>query len=215
MGGNRSALLFAAAASLLVVVVAARGSSPVPSSINDLPLERGLPFISFRGSPAIGARASSAPDPGLVVKVVVVLVVVMAVLAIVLAVLGALRRRRLIGVGGVVEASEGVVDSVPRFRLKEAVEQARDVLARTGGQPGDAVIAAWVTLENATEHTRAPHQTATEFTVALLTEENADEDALRELRTLYQHARFGRTAIPADGPERARSALDRILVTIR
>jgi hypothetical protein len=215
VGGNRPALLFAAAASLLVVVVAARGASPVPSSINDLDLDRGLPSVTFSGSAVQGSRFSVAPDPELAAKIVLGLVIVLCVMAVVFTVLSALRRRRLVGVGAVADTVEGTVDSVPRFRLKEAVEHARDVLAREGGRPGDAVIEAWVTLENATAHKRAPHQTATEFTVALLEQEHADEAALRELRTLYQRARFGGAEVDAEAAARARAALDRILDTLR
>lgn len=214
MGGKRSALLFAAAA-LLLVVVAARGASPVPSSINDLSLERGLPPLSLSGGSGGGGGLTTTGDPALVTKIIVGLVILMAVLAVVLSVLSMLRRRRLLGVGHVIEPVEGTVDTIPRFRLKEAVEHARDILAREGGTPGDAVIEAWVSLESAAEHKRAPHETATEFTVALLEKENADEAALRELRTLYQRARFGHTEIDADSAARARAALDRILVTIR
>ncbi len=217
MGGNRTALLFAAAASLLLVVVAARGRSPVQSDVNDLRIERGLPGVLL--SPvSTGARGSLdvGGDPALVAKIIVGLLIVLCVLAVTLSVLSFLRRRgRLVGVGHVVEAVEGTIDTVPRLRLKEAVAQARDVLAREGGRPGDAVIEAWVTLENATEHTRQPHETATEFTVALLEKEHADEAALRELRTLYQRARFGHGDVDADSAARARAALDRILATVR
>ena len=216
MGGNRPALLFAAAASLLVVVVAARGSSPVPSEVNDLQLERGVPGVLIgSGTPGAYARPDLDVDPDLVAKVVVALLVVLCVLAVVTSVLGFLRKRRLLGVGQVVEAVEGTVDTVPRPRLRDAVQEARDILAREGGQPGDAVIEAWVTLENAAEHKREPHQTATEFTVALLEKEHADEAALRELRTLYQRARFGHVDVDTASATRARAALDRILATIR
>ncbi len=216
MGGNRTALLFAAAASLLVVVVAARGRSPVPSELNDIELERGLPGVLLSPG-SVGAYGTPAVDvdPNLVAKVVVGLLIALCVLAVTLSVLSFLRRRRLLGVGAVIEAVEGTVDTVPRLRLKDAVTEARDILAREGGRPGDAVIEAWVRLENAAEHTREPHQTATEFTVALLEKENADEAALRELRTLYQRARFSDADVDADSAARARAALDRILATIR
>ena len=68
--------------------------------------------------------------------------------------------------------------------------------------------------ENATDHGRAPHETATEFTVSVLTKETADEAALRELRTLYHRARFGHHSSESDA-EQARAALDRILATLR
>lgn len=216
MGGNRTALLFAAAAALLVAVVAASGRSPVPSSMNDVPLERGLPGL--RLSPAntgVNRNIDLSTDPGLAAKIILGLVIVMAVLAITLSLLNFLRNRRRLGVGQVTEAVEGTIDTVTRLRLKEAVVEARDLLAREGGRPRDAVIEAWVTLENAADHKRAPHETATEFTVGLLEKENADEGALRELRTLYQRARFGQGDMDADSTARARAALERIMVTIR
>lgn len=216
MGGNRTALLFAAAAALLVAVVAASGRSPVPSSMNDVPLERGLPGVLL--SPAtvgIHRNINVGGDPELVAKIIVALVIVMAVLAITLSLVSFLRTRRMLGVGKVVDPLEGTIDTVPRIRLKEAVAAARDLLVREGGRPRDAVIEAWVTLENAADHKRAPHETATEFTVGLLEKENADEGALRELRTLYQRARFGQDPVDDDSVTRARAALERIMATIR
>ncbi|MFC4854019.1 DUF4129 domain-containing protein [Actinophytocola glycyrrhizae] len=215
MGGNRPALLFAAAA-LLLVVVAARGASPVPSAINDLSIDPGLPSVPTGGGlPSLGQMTAPA-DPVLVGKIVLVLLVVMVVLATVLSVLSYLRKRGRLGiVAHVVEPAEGTVDTVPRLRLREAVQEARDVLTRTGGSPGDAVIAAWVTLEHAAEHKREQHETATEFTVALLEKQHADEAALRELRTLYQRARFGAGGVDAGAVTRARAALDKILGTVR
>jgi hypothetical protein len=81
---------------------------------------------------------------------------------------------------------------------------------RPGAAPGDAVIAAWLTLEHATGQRRAPHQTATEFTVALLQRESTDEAALDDLRSLYQRARFGDGATGEDAAL-AVDALDRIM----
>jgi hypothetical protein len=215
MGGKRSALYFAAAA-LLLVVVAARGASPVPSAINDVSLDRGLSPVTLGGAGFAGTGALGSPgDPELLGKIVIVLLILACVLGIVLSAISAWRTRGRVGVGHVVEAVEGTIDTVPRVRLKDAVQEARDILAREGGVPRDAVIAAWVTLENAADHKRAPHETATEFTVALLEEENADEAALRDLRTLYQRARFGAGTVDDDSATRARDALDRILATIR
>lgn len=216
MRGSRPALLLAAAALLLVVVFAARGESSVPSSLTDLTLERGLPSVPLNGTntPSLSTPFHIDADPNLVANIVIVLVVLTLVLAIVLSVLSAWRTRRAAGIGDVIEPVEGTIDTVLRLRLKEAVERARDLLARPGGEPRDAVIRAWVTIEGATEHRRAPHQTATEFTVALLEKETADEDALRELRTLYQRARFGHASDESDAAA-AKTALDRILATIR
>lgn len=216
MRGSRPTSLLVAAALLLLAVLAARGESPVPSSIADPPLERGVPSTPFGSSsgPSLGMPVSFDVDPALVTKVVAGLVVVLFGLAALLSFLSWRRTRGRLGVGVVADPVEGTVDPVLRLRLREAVVEARDTLARQGGVPGDAVIQAWVTLETATAHTRAPHQTATEFTVALLEEEHADEDALRELRTLYQSARFGHPGSARDAA-RARAALDRILATLR
>jgi hypothetical protein len=216
MRGSRPALLLAAAALLLLVVFAARGESSVPSSMTGLSIEYGLPGVILGGSnsaPSLGSPTHIDADPNLVAKIVITLVVVTLVLAVVLSVLSARRTRRRAGIGDVIETVEGTIDTIMRLRLKEAVEQARDMLARPGGEPRDAVIRAWVTLESATEYSRAPHQTATEFTVALLEKETADEDALRELRTLYQRARFGHHSSESDAAA-AKTALDRILATI-
>lgn len=217
MRGSRSFLL-AAAALLLLVVLAARGRSPVPSNLNDDPIEPGVPFVPepFNNStPDDEVGILRTWHPGLVTNVLVILVAAMLLLALVLSTIAALRDRvrDRPGVGEVVDRVEGTVDTVSRLRLRDAVEQARDVLARPGGAPRDAVIQAWVILENATTQTRAPHQTATEYTVAVLAEERADEDALLELRSLYHRARFGEHGDETDA-RRARAALDRILATI-
>ncbi|WP_166664307.1 DUF4129 domain-containing protein [Actinophytocola oryzae] len=218
MRGPRVALSLLAAAVLMLVVVVARGQSAVPSRMADPHIEPGLPFLP-RGagnSPTKGPRVADV-DPGLAFKIVLAVIAVMLLLAVALSVLAALRGRALArnsGIGAVIEPVEGTVDTVMRLRLREAVQQARDVLARPGGEPRDAVIRAWVTLENATEHRRAPHQTATEFTVSLLASETADERALADLRALYHRARFGRDSGEQDAAD-ARDALDRILATIR
>jgi hypothetical protein len=219
MRGSRPALLLAAAALLLLVVFVARGESSVPSSLTDLTLRRGLPGITLHGAstPSLGSPVHIDVDPTLVAKIVVTLVVVVLVVALVLSILSARRSRRRGGIGDLIDLIdpvEGTIDTVLRLRLREAVEQARDMLGRPGGEPRDAVIRAWVALESATEHQRAPHQTATEFTVALLAKETADEEALRELRTLYQRARFGHHSGESDATA-AKNALDRILATIR
>jgi hypothetical protein len=148
-------------------------------------------------------------------RIVMGIAAVAVLLGLVLSVLAWLRGRlRGAGLTLPTDPVAGTIDTVMRLRLKEAVTHARDLLTRPGGEPRDAVIRAWVTLENATDHGRAPHQTATEFTVSLLAEEEADAVALDELRTLYHRARFGHQSSERDA-EQARTALDRILATIR
>jgi hypothetical protein len=218
MRGLRPALVLAAAALLLFVVLAARGESPVPNTM-------GKPqTIQFPG-PAVELHPPTGRSPiqhGLVDNsigswlntVLLVLGAVVLILAVVFSARMAWRNRRRIGVGHLVETVEGTVDPVMRLRLTKAVAEARATLVRPGAAPGDAVIAAWLTLEHATDQRRAPHQTATEFTVALLRRESTDEVALGDLRELYQRARFSDRTTDDDAA-RAGDALDRILAGLR
>lgn len=169
------------------------------------------PSVTMSGS--AGQAPERPPEESWLIDAVVwgaVAVLLVSVLLFAYAMVRALDKKRSRDTAGVFGGDdEGAV-----VKLEEALEQARDVLARPGGDSRDAVIRAWVTLENATAYGRAPHQTATEFTVALLERENADEDAVRELRSLYHRARFGRHSGDGDAAA-ARDALDRILATIR
>jgi len=223
MRGPRPALSLVVAALLLLVVVVARGRSAVPAHIRDLPLERDLPraasppvTVTPDSNKTVPGLQYSANDPVLFAKVVLGIAGVLVLTALVLSILSWLRNRlrNRGGVGTVVDPLENTIDTVMRLRLKEAVTEARDLLTRAGGEPRDAVIRAWATLENATDHRRAPHETATEFTISLLEKETADETALRDLRTLYHRARFGHDSSETDA-QQARTALDRILATIR
>jgi hypothetical protein len=220
MRGSRPALL-GAAALLLIVVLAAHGESPVPFSAptrvpGDLPetiddsFEEATPTTT--PPPSTDASAPPRGEPELVVWPVLGLAILLLLVACVLAVRVWLRLRRRVGVGDVVDPVHGRVDPELRLRVRKAVEQARDLLAREGGEPRNAVIEAWVLLENATEHHREPHQTATEFAAVLANSENTDD--LREFRVLYQRARFGHHSSATDA-RAAHAALDRILATIR
>lgn len=215
MGGSRPAQLLAAGALLLLVVVAARGESAVPSEpVGWRPDEYEPPPVT--PSPGMSARAGQVPkqasNESWLVDVIVGVVVAVLLVSVVLfayAMVRGFHKKHTHGRGVPGDDAGGTV-----VELQDALEQARDVLARVGGEPRDAVIRAWVTLENATAYKRAPHQTATEFTVALLQKETADEDAVRELRALYHRARFGQHSGDGDAAA-ARAALDRILATIR
>jgi hypothetical protein len=218
MRGPRPALSLVVAALLLLVVVVARGGSAVPGHVRDLPLQPGLPPVALTPNTDTSSPGLqySANDPELFAKVILGIAGVLILTALVLSILSWLRNRlrNRGGIGAIVDPLEGTIDTVMRLRLRAAVTEARDLLTRAGGEPRDAVIRAWATLENATDHRRAPHQTATEFTISLLEKETADEAALRDLRTLYHRARFGHHSSETDA-QQARTALDRILATIR
>ncbi|WP_454043908.1 DUF4129 domain-containing protein [Cellulosimicrobium sp. Marseille-Q8652] len=79
--------------------------------------------------------------------------------------------------------------------------------------PRDAVIAAWVSLEDAAALAgahRDPAQTPTEFTVAVLDRTPADPGAVATLRGLYHRARFRGADIDAGDVRAARAALRRL-----
>ncbi|MEU4745817.1 DUF4129 domain-containing protein, partial [Actinosynnema sp. NPDC023658] len=87
-----------------------------------------------------------------------------------------------------------------------------------GGPPGDAVIAAWLSLERAAEDSGVPrrgHQTATEFTGDLLRRYRVDEGATGTLRRVYQRARFGTAEVTAADARTATEALEHIVRDLR
>jgi hypothetical protein len=218
MRGFRPVLLLAAAAMLLFVVLAARGESPVPNTV-DRPQTWDFPGPEIDlHPPTVGSSVPhGAVDNSIgswLNNVLLVLGAILLILAVVLSARAAWRNRRRVGVGHLVETVEGTIDPSTRVRLVDAVTEARATLVRPGAAPGDAVIAAWLTLEHATEQRREPHQTATEFTVALLRRESTDEDALDDLRQLYQRARFS-DSTTSDDAARAADALDRIVAGLR
>lgn len=89
---------------------------------------------------------------------------------------------------------EITLDAVPLSALRTAAAHAETLLSE-GGRSPDAIIAAWLALEDAAGRsgaTRAPSQTPTEFTVAVLTATPASPAAVTELLGLFHLARFAR-----------------------
>jgi hypothetical protein len=224
MRSSRVAALCAAAALLLFAVVVARGKTAVPGSLRDVPLERGT------GGGVVGG-GSPADENAFIVDIVdelelvqtSVIIIAMILLLVALSLFlrrARSRRRKRLGVGvGEAEEEIGSLESTIQMRLRRAAKQARtELAARAGGPPGDAVIAAWLRLEEAAEIEgagRAPHQTATEFTAALLARHTTSEPALDELRGQYQRARFGAPdAVGEPEAQAALAALDRILLAL-
>ncbi|HEV7646803.1 MAG TPA: DUF4129 domain-containing protein [Actinophytocola sp.] len=220
---SRIAVLCAVGALLLFAVVSARGKSAIPGGLRDIQLERGLPDPPGAGGvpPGKNAYKLDVVDELQLVQAAIVIAAMILLLiafAVLIRRLQQLRKRPWrLGVG-VEEAEEeiGALESHLQMRLRRAAQEARtELAARDGGPPGDAVIVAWLRLEEAAEHGgagRKPHETATEFTAALLGRYTASEPALDELRVLYQRARFGPAGeVSEDDVTRAAAALDRIL----
>ena len=91
--------------------------------------------------------------------------------------------------GGLV-LRDDVVPDLPT--LREGLEDADEHL-RSSQRPADAIVAAWVALEDAAERSgivRDPASTPTEFTVEVLDRAPVDPAATRTLLGLYLRARF-------------------------
>jgi hypothetical protein len=93
--------------------------------------------------------------------------------------------------------------------LLRGVSAARELLTRFA-EPSDAVVAAWLALEDAADRSgvhRRPSATPTEFTVAVLAATPAPPAATRELLDLYRTARFSAHPITAADVDRAAGCL--------
>jgi hypothetical protein len=219
----RWARVFGVAALLLLAVTVASGQSAVPNS----PLTPSTPAAeaeqqSGGGDPPVAADAVTTVAGTTFLAVVIAAALFgAALLLVVLAGLVRYRRRRRVGriePPGVPD--EGVPDGDAGLGLRRAVETALTELAAAhGGPPSDAVITAWLRLEEAAARAgtpRRPHQTPTEFTAAVLAEHTADQAAVTELCRLYQRARFstGHVVGRAEA-DAALAALDRIAQSMR
>jgi hypothetical protein len=165
------------------------------------------------------------PSTDVITWIVIALSVAGAALVVVLLVL--LARRVLRAVPGTEDddgddltpgtATTGTPTDLPLPELQDAVATALDRVDRAA-TPHDAVVAAWVALEDAAARhgtRRDPAQTATEFTTRLLTAHRADGTTVPgaevdTLRRLYQHARFTDRPVGPDAVDAARTALSRI-----
>ncbi len=96
--------------------------------------------------------------------------------------------------------------------VQEGLELARKRLVDTV-EPADAVIAAWIAMEDAAEASgiaRRPSQTPTEFTVAVLDVTGVEGEPARRLLGVYHRARFSNRAVDDDDVRTALECLDRL-----
>jgi len=153
----------------------------------------------------------------LVLMLVILLIALFGLVSIVLGIqLGWRRRQKRIGLVPLALTDDGPPDRVDVFR--KAAGHALDRLTGwTGGDPGDAVVLAWLTLERAAADcglARQPHQTPTEFTTAVLAELAVDAAALYRLRGRYQRARFSDHPVTEADVRAAQDALRRIVADL-
>lgn len=189
-----------AVAALLIVVVAARGTSPVAfvprASDPGRPQGDGSVSLDTPGPPEL-------PDlvavPFVAFLVILAALVLFGLLGIVLAI-ELPRWRRRGGARGVEVVGDGAERlPSPRQRVEKALQEFTEHPRRP---PRDAVIAAWLALEEA--QPRQPHQTPTEFTERL----GVDATILKDL---YQRARFGHENVTGDQAREAEEELGRII----
>ena len=109
--------------------------------------------------------------------------------------------------GGTATTTLGTEVDLPE--IQDAVTRALTHLD-SHARPRDAVVAAWVALEEAAERAgthREPAQTTTEFAGTVLAATPAPPAAVTRLRTLYQRARFTDRPIDRTAVTQAREAL--------
>jgi hypothetical protein len=220
---TRVPVLLAIVGLLMFAAVVAEGDSAVPAG-------EGTPLLSFLRIPQInlpqtprGRQVERPEPPGFWTDFIgwgiLLLPFVLLILAMITAVVLGLRGRTRREPTQRYDTEEPEYAEQPVARLRKAAEAARAVFAEhEGGPPGDAVIAAWLRLEDAAARSgtrRRAHETPTEFTAAVSAGHTEIAAALGELRRLYHRARFGRAG--AVGPTEAaaaRAALERIVTAL-
>lgn len=219
-----------AAAVLALAVVGAGTRGPWSAGSNEVDVPVGdstpPPAMPTAESATLEAGESTAPVqeapfevPTWVTDVVVVLAVALALALVVLAVRWLLARRAGRRSETFEHKAPGATAAEPALEVVGDLEPALHRAARAlreGDQPGDGIVAAWVTLEEeaaASGAAREVAQTPTEFTTALLRRTHADHDAVAALRARYLAARFGDHPPTDDDVEAVSAALDRIQAT--
>ncbi|WP_457255663.1 DUF4129 domain-containing protein [Pedococcus sp. P5_B7] len=171
---------------------------------NPLPTGRGLK----------GADVHHA-DPWLVtlvelaMKIVLVVVIVIVLVAIGRALLDRWRTRE------VTADLVGSVDVVPEALLEAALEGERQL---SHGAPANAVIAAWVAMEDACRAAGVrddDSRTSAELVTAVLRSHRVDRAPLETLAALYREARFSAHPIGEEHRTSARDALVQVQADLR
>jgi hypothetical protein len=212
---------------LLIVVVIGVGGSPVFRGVRWLPwlnLPRGaLPSGSSKAPQPTG-QFTQGPSPsaplGVNLALVGVVVLIVVLIAIIL-VRRAVRRRRRFAQEAVaaaivdIPATAAPVPDAPV--LRRGFDFALHVL-EVEREPRDAIIKAWVGLQDAAEDSgihRGPAETPTEFTSRILGRVAADEEAITTLLRLYLGVRFGDHPVTESDLARARASLESLAASWR
>ncbi|KAA2263270.1 DUF4129 domain-containing protein [Solihabitans fulvus] len=223
---SRLPLLLSVTALLLLAVVAARGRSAVPYTARRFgPILPPAPTTTPPTSQESQPNSVLDTVSGIGVGALVVLFVVALLVGIAVTIVAVTRWRPRRKLGPTVQESVaddtdgGSSDGMSTEALLRGARSAlAELHARAGGPPSDAVVAAWLLLEDAAADSgtrRQPHETPTEFTAALLAAHTVDQAALAALLDLYARARFGPAgSVTDEDATGAATALDRIVADL-
>jgi hypothetical protein len=145
----------------------------------------------------------------LALRALLAVVVLIVLVAIARAVREHLRSR------GAAAEDQVTADVLPEILL-EGAREGEELLAR--GTAGNAVVAAWVALEDAVRSAgvrQDDSRTAAELVTTVLRSYSVDRGSLDTLAALYREARFSRHPIGEDMRATARDALQRVQVDLR
>lgn len=219
---RRATLLWAGTAATLLLAAWVSGSGPVgvfrPQQFSGH--ESSAPGEEFgttqAGGQAKQGHASSAVAPDSLasaitwaMRVLIALVVIVVLVALARAVLDWLAGRRV-----VLEEEVGV-DVLPEQLLEQARES-EQLLGR--GTPANAVVAAWVRLEDAVRGAGLrddDSRTSTELVTSVIGGFGVRQAPLERLAELYREARFSRHPVGEDARTRAGEALREIQGDLR
>jgi hypothetical protein len=220
---RRATLLWAGTAATLLLGAWVSGSGPVgvfrPQKTSgresSAPGQEFGPTDNAAGGGEKGHAGTTASHETLAaaitwaMRVIIALVVIAVVVVLARAVLDWLAARRL-----VVEDEVGV-EVLPEELLEQARES-EQLLSR--GTPANAVVAAWVRLEDAVRGAGLrddDSRTSTELVTSVIRGLGVRQAPLDQLAALYREARFSRHAVSEEARARAGEVLREIQVDLR
>jgi len=220
---RRAGLLWGGTGATLLLAAWVSGSGPVgvfrPQRLSgpetSAPGKDFGPSENGAGGGEKGHASTAAPHDTLAaviswtMRVLIALVVIAVLVVIARAILDWLAARRL-----VVEDEAGV-EVLP----EELLEQAREgELLLSRGTPANAVVAAWVRLEDAVRGAGLhddDSRTSTELVTSVIRGLGVSQAPLERLAGLYREARFSRHPVGEDARARAGEALRQIQADLR
>ncbi|MGP9538737.1 DUF4129 domain-containing protein [Brachybacterium sp. AOP43-C2-M15] len=154
--------------------------------------------------------SSEAPSTALRIVLVILAVVILVAVGVLI------RRLRALARPPLEEAAEIADEELSEQQARAALDDARERLSR-GVDAQDAVIEAWLALEQAIARAGVPRdraQTTLEFVVAVLGALDLDRTALDRLAHLYRRALFDDSPLAEGDRTDAHRQLDRLVAQL-